>query len=155
MNEKGVTLVEVLVGIILLSVICIASLGFFTFGLGGMAKEGNRRAALEQARARMEQLLSSDASALPTLDGTKYWCSAGDPCTTWSNTSAAQTVTVNDLTGMRIETTGQGVHDASAGTPVGFYDAWELGVKVWFTPRINNDDDYNRIYIKTLRAREL
>ena len=150
--QKGVSLIEVLVGLVLLAVVCVSAFGFFSTGLGGIAKEGNRRAALERARERMEQVFETDPTLLAPRDGAKYWCSSGNPCTNWSGASSAQTVAVNNLANQRMETTLLGIHDTSAGTPATFYDAWEIGVKVWFTPNINNDDDYNRVYIKSLRA---
>ena len=152
--ERGVTLIEVLVGLLLLSAVCLSTLTYFSYGLVGIGQQGHRRAALERARERLEQVLSTSTAQLPARDGLKYWCSAGNPCTTWTPSGAAivQTAAVDDLASQRMETTAQGVHDASAGTPVGFYDAWEIGVKIWFTSRTNNDDDYNRVYVKTLRA---
>ena len=68
---------------------------------------------------------------------------------TSSATPIAQTVTVNEA-GRRMETAMQGVNDPSAGT--GSNDAWDVGVKVWFTSNLA-DDNYNRVYIKTLRAK--
>ena len=154
--QKGVSLIEVLVGLVLLSVICISSLGFFSYGMGGIGREGNRRAALERARERMEQLLAADATSLPPVSGAsvKSWCSNGDPCTSWSTSSQTQPVTVNQLSTQPMETTAQPVHDTSAGTPSSFNDAWELGVKVWYTPGTGSDDNFNRVYLKTLRARK-
>ena len=153
-SEKGVTLVEILVGIILLTIVCISSLNFFAYGLGGIGKEGNRRAAMERARQQIEQIISTAAAQLPARDGNQYWCSNGNPCTSWTLSGApiAQTISVNDLPSQRMETRVQGVHDPSAGTPITFYDAWEIGVKVWFTSNTNLDDDFNRVYIKTLRS---
>ena len=152
--QKGVTLIEVLVGLVLLAVICISSLGFFSYGLGGIGREGNRRAALERVRERMEQLLAGNAASLPSLDGpsVKYWCSAGDPCAAWSTATQTQTVPVNNLGNQRMETTAKSVDDPTAGTN-NYNDAWELGVKVWYVPTGGTDDDYHRVFLKTLRAR--
>ena len=155
MDKKGISLIEVLVGMVLLAVICISSLGFFSYGMGGIGREGNRRAALERARDRMEQLLAADAASLPSLNGPsmKSWCDNGDPCTNWVTTSRTQTVPVGSLGNLPMETTAQPVHDPTAGTTNNFNDAWELGVKVWYTPRAGTDDEFNRVYLKTLRAR--
>ena len=155
-SEKGVSLIEVMVGLLLLAAVCLSTLSYFAYGLGGIGLQGNRRAALERARERMEQLLVANTQTdFPAIDGTKYWCASGDlpnSCTSWPSANTAQLATVNDLQNMRMETTVQGVDDLSAGTN-NFNDAWELGVKVWYTINTNFDDDHNRVYLKTLRAR--
>ncbi len=150
-GREGVSLIEVMVGLVLLAAVCISSFGYFAYGLGAIGNQGNRRAALERARERLEQLLAANPGDLPPFNGTRYWCSAGSPCTTWTNsvTPFAQTVSVNDIPSRRIETSAQAVDDPSAGTTT--LDAWEFSVKVWFSSDLN-DDDLHRVYLRTLRT---
>ena len=151
-GREGVSLIEVLVGLLLLSVVCISAFGYFAYGLGAIGKQGNRRAALERARERLEQLMAAQVGELPGLDGQTYWCSAGSPCTTWTpseNVPIAQTVAVNDLPSQRMETSVRGVDDLSAGTAT--LDTWNVGVKVWFTSDLT-DDDFHRVYLRMLRS---
>lgn len=152
-SQKGVSLIEILMGIVLLALISICTLSYFAFGLGGIGKQGNRRAALERARERLEQMMSASLPGqFPAQDGQRYWCNAGNPCTSWatSGTPIAQTVSVDDLPAQRMETSVQWVDDPAAGTVNS--DTWELSVKVWFTPNVTTDNDYNRVYIRTLRT---
>ena len=154
--ERGVSLLEVLVGLILIAVICLCTLNYFAFGLGGMGKQGHRRAALERARERLEQLMAAPTSQLPPIDGKKYWCKAGQPCSEWitlEEGTAAQTVRVADFPAQRMETTASAVDDdPSAGTGESVLDVWEFGVKVRFTSNSADDNDFNRVYLKTLKA---
>ena len=153
MGEKGVSLLEVLVGLILIAIICVCTLNYFAFGLGGMGKQGHRRAALERARERLEQLMAVAPSGLPPTDGEKYWCKEGQPCSKWekSATPLSQTVRVSDFLAQPMQTTATAKDDSSAGTGTGFLDVWEFGVKVWFTSN-SADDDFNRVYLKTLKT---
>lgn len=148
--QAGTSLVEVLVGIVLLAVVCISSLTYFAYGLGGIGKQGNRRAALERARERLEQILAAGGGGLPNFNGTSYWCQDGNPCTSWiaSESPISQTVTVNDLEAQRMETKVKALDDPSAGTAT--LDVWEVGVKVWYTSE-TTDTDHHRVYLKTLR----
>ena len=151
-EREGASLIEVLVGLVLLAAVCISSFGYFAFGLGSLGKQGDRRAALERARERLEQLMAANTADLPSFNGTKFWCSAGSPCTTWTASVApfAQSVSVNDHPNRRIETSAQAVNDLSAG-PSTAPDVWEFSVKVWFSD-VNDPDDFHRVYLRTLRT---
>lgn len=152
--RRGVSLVEILIGILIVVVASIGTLTYFAYGLGGIGKTGNRRAALERARQRLEQVLAANLSQLPALDGQSYWCSAGDPCATWVASAApiAQTVAVADLSPQRMETTVQMIDDPAAGTGTATLDTLEFGVKVWFIPGSTADDDFHRVHLRTLRT---
>ena len=154
-SQKGVSLIEILMGIVLLSLISICALSYFAYAVGGIGKQGNRRAALERARQRLEQLMAASLGSLPTLDpsdGQRYWCNGGDPCTSWTPSAAAvaQTISVDDLPTQRMETSVQWVDDPSAGT--GNNDTLALSVKVWFTSDVTMDNNFNRVYVRTLRT---
>ena len=152
-SQKGVSLIEILMGIVLLTLISICTLSYFAYAVGGIGKQGNRRAALERARQRLEQLMAASLPGqFPAQDGQRYWCNAGDPCTSWTPSAAAiaQTISVDDLPTQRMETSVQWVDDPSAGT--GGSDTWALSVKVWFTSNVTTDNDYNRVYLRTLRT---
>lgn len=157
-NQRGVTLMEILVGIVLVAVISIATLSYFAYGLGGIGKEGNRRAALERARQRLEQMMEVGVTAVkPPIDGTQtpdsqpvHWVDCENGGCTRTTTYVLETVSVDELPQQRIESTVQWRDDASANTPDD-PDTLELTVKVWFT-RDLIDDDFHRVYLKTLRT---
>ncbi len=149
-------MVEVLIAILVIAVAAIAALSYFSSGLGGIGREGNRRAALERARERMEQLMAADVNALEPPDTAVHWLRcAGSPCVwTLSDTapSPSETVSVDDLPAQKIETTVQWVDDPAAQTAENNRDVLEFGVKVWFTPNGGSDDDFNRVHLRTLRS---
>ena len=149
-RRSGVSLIEILIGLLIVTIASIATLQYFAYGKGSIAKQGNRRAALERARERLEQVLSASVGALPPQTGQLYYCSAGNPCTAWtiSGTPIAQT---DPVTGQRIETTGQWVDDPSAGTGTGNLDTVALQAKMWFMPG-STDNNFNRVVMRTLRT---
>ena len=154
-HKEGVSLIEILLGLLIVTIASIATLNYFASGLGNINKQGNRRAALERARERLEQVLAADVnqSAFQVPNSAQYWLTCtGSPCTwTRSAVQVTQAVSVNDLPNQTIETTIQGVHDPSAGTSSSTLDTLALGVKVWFTPSAA-DDNLNRVYVRTLRT---
>ena len=165
MNKRGATLIEILIGIIIVSIASIATLSYFAYAKGGIGKTGNRRAALERARQRLEQLIEVNADDIkPPVDGQMYelFCT-GTPCA-WSlsaapvteNSLVGQPTTVDDLPS-HIAATVQWKDDCSAGTgncvsgPF-IYDTLELAVRVWYTPDFSAQDDFNRVHVRTLRT---
>ena len=155
-RRSGVSLIEVLIGLLIVTIASIATLNYFASGFGSINKQGNRRAALEQTRARLEQLMASTVSELPPQSGNCYYCAAA-ACTAASwiayacgTVPPADTVPqVGRLTNLRRETTAQFINDPSANTAT--LDVYTLGVKVWFTPGATNDN-FNRVYVKSLRT---
>ncbi len=155
MKNRGVSLIEILLGLLVVTIASIATLSYFAYGFGNLNRQGNRRAALERARERLEQLMatSPSESAFHLPDGSQYWLTcAGDPCT-WTRSAirVTQSIAVNDLPNQTIETTIQGIHDSSSGTGASTLDTLALGVKVWFTQSAT-DDNFNRVYVRTLRT---
>ncbi len=146
---KGVSLIEVLIGIVIVTIASIATLQYFAYAKGGIGRQGNRRAALERARQRLEQLLSVSITSLPPRDGQVHWCASGDPCVQWTTAAAAQTIAVNNLPNQRLETTAQWLDEPDAGTAG--LDVVDVGVKVWFVPG-TVDDNFHRVYLRSLRA---
>ena len=161
-QKKGATLLELLVALIIIVLAATASLSFFSLGLGNMGKQGNRRAALERARERLEQLMQTNISSIKPSDTAIHWLTCttigNNPCASFNIVNSLpnpnQTVAVDDLPTQKIEMTVQFVNDTTndtgGGTPVP--DTLELGVKVWFTSATNTDNDFNRVYIRTLRT---
>lgn len=151
-GQKGVTLIEVLVGMALLAVISIASLSYFSYGLGGIGRQGNRRAALERARERLEEIMAASPTPIKPSDiDVQHTVTCANGACTFSVT--AETVSVqSDLPLLPLVSTVTCRHDGAAGTPNGTCDVLEFAVKVWFTPNTNTDDNYNRVYLKTLRT---
>ena len=153
-SERGASLVEALMAMLLIVTACVATLAFFTFGMASISGEGDRRAALEIARGRMEELLAVSSSSIRPTDGQIRWLTcAGAPCTWTISPPAApafnDTANLNTLTNQRIETTSQWIDDPTAGT-VGL-DSLELVVKVWYTPNFGVDDEFNRVQMRALR----
>ena len=156
-SRHGVTLIEVLIAIVIIAVAAIGTLSYFFYGLGGIGRQGNRRAAIERARERLDQLMLAKLDEIHPPDGQVRWlvCN-GTPCASWtlSPTRVTQTVPVDDLPAQAIEATIQWVDDP--GTPDAdplnpSLDLFELGVKVWFTQSTADTDD-NRVFLRTLRA---
>ena len=157
-SRAGVSLIEVLISMLLIVLASIATLQYFGPTKGYIAKSGNRRAALERARQRLEQLMEAPSATLPPQDGQLYWCTtAGNPCGGWtaSGTPLAQTggVPVGNLQGTQpLQVSVQAIHDPAAGTPVTNFDTTEFSAKVWFLPGPAIDDDFHRVHVRTLRT---
>ena len=162
---RGVTLIEVLISMVLIALASIATLNYFAYAKGNVAKTGNRRAALERARQRLEQMLAANVSDItPPQDGLAYPVSCHvsncpnmitKPCV-WVPANPNEQVEVEDTGCQPVVATAQWVDDPSAGTgippaPV-IYDTLAFDVKVWFTPDFGTDDDFNRVHIRTLRT---
>ena len=155
-NKRGVSLIEVLIGILIVVVASIATLSYFAYGLSNIGRQGRRRAALERARERLEQLMAADInqSVLQPPNSNQYWLTcSGSPCTwTRSSSRVTQTVAVNDLPSQPIETTIQWVNDPYPPAGTSTLDTLVLGVEVWFTPNTTVHDNFNRVYVRTLRT---
>ena len=156
--EQGVTLIEVLVGMVLITVISLTTLNYFAYGKGNIARQSTRRAALERARERLEQLMAARISEVvppivdPELENQPvFWisCNAAGTCTR-TNAYVPETVSVDEKPSQKIESTVQWKDDPNADTVLP--DTLELGAKVWFTSNTTVDNDYNRVYVKTLRT---
>ena len=154
--RRGVTLVEVLIAFVIIVVASIGTLTYFAMGMGNVGKTGNRRAALERSRERLEQFMASAIADLPPRDGSCYACAAGT-CTAASwvaygcvATPPSDVIPVEDQGDLRRETFAQFVDDPSAGTTDDL-DVYEFGVKVWFT-NTATDDDFHRVHLQTLRT---
>ena len=169
-GRKGVSLVEILIGMIIVVVASIATLTYFSSALGNVNKQGNRRAALERARERLEQAMEANADDIkPTADGQMYelFCGVTNPCT-WTRSAAPVTIptltgeptVVDDLSSL-IATTIQWIDDPAAGTngPGGaiIYDTLVLDVRAgfvssWDPSATTTDDGFHRVHIRTLRT---
>jgi prepilin-type N-terminal cleavage/methylation domain-containing protein len=158
-NSRGVTLIEILVSLVIIAVASIGTLQFFSQGMGGVSKQGNRRAAMEQARARLEQMMAVNAGTLTPVDGSLYYAFCNtNPCTL--NLTTVQTAEEVEVNGKnrKIESTLQLIDDPTSrelGDPTAQTlgpDVLVLSVKVWFTSNTTLDDDFNRVLIQTLRT---
>ena len=155
---RGVTLIEVLIGILVITIASVATLQFFSYGMGGIGKQTNKRAALERARQRLEELLEAPLTDLPgsESDGNLYWCKPGSMCTKANNSWVASNSPIDcdvqmvvDGQSRKTQTFAQWIDDPTNG--VGPAETIQIGVKVWFMPG-TTDDDFNRVYLKTLRT---
>ena len=159
-NSRGVTLVEILFGIVIVLVVSIATLSYFAYAKGNVGIQGNRRAALERARERLEELMAAPVNqikpivngALPQNNQPQYWVScAGGVCTGPTANYVPEVIPVNYLLqAQRIESTIRWKDDPSVNTTIP--DVLELSVKVWFTGNTAADDNYNRVHVRTLRT---
>ena len=155
-EDKGASLIEVLISILIIVIASIGTLSYFSSALGNVGRQSNRRAALERARQRLEQLMAVSSTAIKPIDSNPHWLKCtGTPCT-WAISNAppvpAETVAVEDLAPQALITTVQCQHDVSAGTPNGNCDVLELSATVWFMPGSAIDDEFNRVQIRTLRT---
>ena len=156
-NRYGVSLIEILIGLIIVVVASIATLTYFSSALGGVGKTGNRRAALERSRQRLEVLVQADLSVIapPSLlvgQGPRFIsCNAAGVCSGPLTADPNNTVDVDDLVAQNLQSTIECKHDAAAGTPDGTCDVLELSAKVWFIPGSTDDDDFHRVHVRTLR----
>lgn len=153
-GNRGVTLVEILIALVIIVVAAIGTLGFFAHGLGSIEKQGNRRAALEVARTRVERLMVANLDDVRPPDGNIRWLTlncVGGACTwSMSATEVAETVTVNGVAGRRMVTTARWADDPAAQTGVNFPDVLDVGVRVWYSPDLS-DDEYHRVHLRSLR----
>ena len=150
------TLIEVLIAMLVIVIASIATLTYFGPTRGSIGRTGNRRAALEHARKRMEELLDSAGTVMPAQDGVRYCCAVA-ACSTAAVWTACPAVAVSDnvqvdvkgvLTNVRRETTAQFVSSAGTATR----DIYVLDVKVWFLPGSSVNDDFSRVLLRTVRA---
>ena len=163
-NTHGVSLIEILLGLLIVTIASTATLRYFAYAKGNMGTQGNRRAALERARERLEQLMAAGFNQIepilqapPAVQNPLTWLTCtGSPCTwTTSLTRTTQTVAVDNFPNQPIETTTRWMNDPDSPTasPSSFtQDTVELGVKVWFTKETAADNDLNRVFVKTLRT---
>ena len=163
-SRRGATLIEILLGLVIVAIASVATLQYFAYAKGNIGVQGNRRAALERARERLEQLLAANFNGIeptlqppPAVQNPVTWLTCtGSPCAwTKSLVRTTQTVAVDNFPSQPIETTVQWIDDPNSPTasPGSFTpDKLEFGIKVWFTKNTAADDDLNRVFIKTLRS---
>lgn len=155
--SRGVTIIEVLISFLLIVLVSIATLQYFAYAKGNIGKSGNRRAALEQARQRLEQLMATPVDSIKPGDNVLYWLTCNNPptCNAWTMLNAApgtpENVLVEDMGLLPIETTVQWIDDPSS---AGTQNTLELSTKVWFTiaAPATSDNDFNRVHLRTLRT---
>ncbi len=155
-KTRGAGLVEVLIGILIVVIAAIGTLSYFSYGLGGIDREGNRRAAMERARERLELLSETGINnvvgrIVPANSQGQFWldCSGGFPCVASAGV-VPEGVTVGNLPNpLDMWTTVQQLDEPTAGT-LGL-DLVQISVRVWFTQN-RVDDDHNRVILSTLRA---
>ena len=152
MRNTGASLIEVLIGMLIVTIASVGTLVYFGLGVGKVGQQGNHRAALERARERLEQLTEVAPATIKPSDFAEHTVScAGGTCTVPA--PALEKVPVGSLPPQKILSTVRCTHDLAAGTPNGTCDVLELSAKVWFT----NDDTWpeeevHRVYIRTLRT---
>ena len=152
--RSGVTLIEILIGMIIVVIASVATLTYFAYGMGNVGKSGNRRAALERARERLEQLMAVNVDLIKPdpIDFAVHIATCSATTCTLPNPVPAEWVSVDNLSTQKLVSTVQCVHDRSAGTPDGTCDVLELTAKVWFIPGSTGDNDFSRVHVRTLRT---
>ena len=155
LGNRGVTLVEILIALVIIALAAIGTLSFFAHGLGDIEKQGNRRASLEVARTRLERLMAANVDDIRPSDDNVRWLTltcVGAACTwSMSTTETAETVTVNGVAGRRMVTTVRWSDDPAADTGAAVPDVLDFGVRVWFSPDLS-DDEYHRVHLRSLRT---
>ena len=149
-DHRGATLVELLIAMVILALVSICTLCYFQFGSSVIHQEGNRRAAFEIARSRLEQLFQANFSSIKPPDtGVRWLTCSGTPCVwTLSEGTTSESVSVNGVSGRLMRTTVQWFDDpAAAGTQNGLL----LSAKVWYRGD-TADSDLNRVELRSLRA---
>ena len=160
-RRRGATLIEVLIAMLVIVIASIATLTYFGPTRGYIGKSGNRRAALERARERLEQLLQIDVTNItPAVDLGRapdkqlpFWisCPNGNPCALVGANPNNQ-VSVDSLPTQPIQSLVQWKDDLAAGTATS-PDVLEFSVKVWFMGQDTTlDDDFHRVHLRTLRT---
>ena len=152
-NRRGVSLIEILIGILIIVIASIGTLSYFSVSVGNVGRQSNRRAALERARQRLEELLETNSNLInpSVVDGIAHpvICDGAGNC---QLNNAAETISVDDLPSQTLVSTVECKHDGAAGTPGGTCDVLELSAKVWFIPGPTVEDDFHRVHIQTLRT---
>jgi len=156
MSRRGVSIVEVLLALTIVLLACLATLNYFAYAMGGIGTAGNRRAALERARQRLERLMAEAPSTLKpeTADGIAHWVSClTSPCGIVSS-DPGETVAVDDWPAQRIATIVTWLEDVDSvpAPQVDEPDVLVFDVKVWFTSNMAFDNDANRVHLRTIRA---
>lgn len=151
-KSQGFTLIELLISLLIIVLASICTLSYFQYGLGGIHQEGNRRAALEIARGRMDQVFAADFNSINPPAGTTtehYLTCSGTPCT-WSQPSSGEiwdTVTVNEKPGRRLYTKVMW-RDDTPGDGTVDDDVVEIVVRACYKP-----GGSNWVELRSLRAK--
>ena len=96
-EEKGVSLIEIVIGIAVVTIAAAGALSFFSYGIGEIKTQGNSRAALELASTRLEQLMAADSSVISPPDSNiRYLKCTGTPCTWILSATALQQIALKD-----------------------------------------------------------
>lgn len=154
-SQRGVSIVEALLGLAVVLIACLATLNYFAHALGGVGTSGNRRAALERARERLERLMAEPSGGVkPPADGQPHFISCPGALCAVMNGNPNETVPVDDWPAQPIETTVTWLDDVDT-PPAPQVDEPDLllfDVKVWFTSNAGLDDDANRVHLRTFRS---
>jgi len=143
-SEKGFTLLEMMVAIIIFAVVMIGGLSFFVYGRSDISREGHRRAALELASQRLEELKAADYSKIEpyscygVYDYAVYYIHYSDG---WyvEDEDPNETVDIDNLTGQSIITTVQ-YEDVDPGDGIASYDYLIVKVTVsWDEKGVTNN----------------
>ncbi len=149
--SRGVSLIEVLIGIVIVTIASIATLQYFAYAKSGIGRQGHRREALERARQRLEETLSVGIVSIQPPDNTLYWLTCNGGACQRSTNDPHETIPVDGVN-RPMATTIQCQHDPAAGTPASACDTLAIDVRVWFTANTGTDDNFNRVYVRTLRT---
>lgn len=65
-SEQGMSLVEVMISATILLIVILGTVGIYTFGTSRVTREFHRRAALELAQQRVDELFASEFDSVQT-----------------------------------------------------------------------------------------
>ena len=151
-NRHGVSLIEILIAIIIVVIASIGTLTYFSSGLGNIGRQSNRRAALERARQRLEQLMVAETSTLTPLSGGGVTRNDSGVC---GPPSANDQIVVEDIGPQPIRSTVECKDDPATATNIPC-EILELSASVCFMPGCSvagpTGEEFRWVQLKTLRA---
>jgi len=143
-SEGGFSLIEVLIALVILVIVILGGGAYFYYGRLGINREGYRRAALELASQRVEELRAADYSdiALDPPSDQLYYITYGS---SWnlSLEKTEDTISEDNLSDGVIVTEAQWVDEGSDGS----YDYLKVTVTVTW-----GDNPGNKVELVTLIA---
>ena len=155
-NRHGVSLIEILIAIIIVVIASIGTLTYFSSGLGNIGRQSNRRAALERARQRLEQLMAAEVTGMTPPPGPRRFvtCASTGFCGPPTQTEPNEKIDVEDIGPQPIRSTVECKDDAAAQTSTNLCDVIELTARVWFLPVTSTSTCVNTscVELRTLRT---
>ena len=148
-SEDGFSLIEVLIALVILVIVILGGGLYFFYGHLGINREGYRRAALELASQRLEQVKAADYSevVLDPPSDQLYYITYGS---SWekSEGKTEETIAEDNLPDGVMVTEAQWVHDDGGSS----YDYLKITVTVKWNIAEWGDNTSNKVELVTFIA---